>query len=828
MAAAPTEDSRFSLLVQFSRELSDSLDFREILESLARFIVPTLADCCTLDVFHEDGSVERAVALHRDPEGQGVLDELCRLYPPRVGSSALSGKVLRTGEPVLLSEVTEEDLRASSRDQGHFELIRKIGPKSSILLPLVARGRVLGSVAFSVLSGDRRYGPDDLVLAEELGYRAALALDNARLYSQAQESARRLTENAALLDALVAGAPVGISFLDRDLRYLRMNDVMARLNGTDPLAVLGRNLREVVPGVADRVEPFYRRVLETGEPVVNLEVSGETPAAPGMRRHFLANYYPIRAAEKGPPVGVGAAVVEITARKRAEDTLQEINQTLQALIRASPLAIMVLEPLDGSVRLWNPAAERIFGWAEAEVLGRPLPAVPEERREKFRENLARSLSGEMYAGFETYGFRKDGSRVEVSLWTSAVPDSAGVVRVMILAADIGERKRLEAELERRVDELAEADQRKDEFLAMLAHELRNPLAAISNAGHVLGARPSRDPRSEELLAVIGRQIRHLSRLVDDLLDVSRFTHGRIALRKRRIELKPVVAGAVETARPLLEARSHDLAVSLPGEPLWIEADATRIEQVLANLLANAAKFTDPGGSIRLTAERQGGQAAIRVRDLGAGIPAELLPRVFDLFVQGERSLDRSHGGLGIGLTLVRSLVERHGGTVSAASEGPGRGSEFTVLLPLAAPAAEAEPTAPEKAEGAPRTSCILLVEDNQDAAAALAELLGIWGHQVRVAYDGPAALEAAKASPPEMVLLDIGLPGMDGYEVARLLRGLPGLARATIVALTGYGQESDRRRSELAGIDHHLVKPVDVEHLRRLVGEVRANLLQEK
>ncbi|HSK75188.1 MAG TPA: PAS domain-containing protein [Thermoanaerobaculia bacterium] len=819
MSAKNTEDTRFDLLVQFSRELSDSLDFRETLASLVRFLVPTLADCCTLDVFNEDGSVERAVAVHREPEGQTVLDEIRRLYPPRVGSSALSGKVLRTGEPILLSEITEENLRASSRDEGHFELIRKIGPKSSILLPLVARGRILGSLAFSIVSGDRRYGPGDLVLAEELGYRAALALDNARLYRQAQDSARRLEENAALLDALVAGAPVGISFLDRDLRYLRINEVMARINGTDSVAVLGRPIREVLPDLSSRLEPFYRRVLETGEPVVNLEVSGETPAAPGLRRHFLANYYPIRAVEKGPPVGVGAAVVEITARKQAEERLQEINQTLQALIRACPLAIMVLEPADGSVRLWNPAAERIFGWAEAEVLGRPLPAVPGERRQKFRENLARSLAGETYQGFETYGLRKDGSRIETSLWTSPFPDPGGAVRVMILAADVSERKRLEAELERRVDELAEADQRKDEFLAMLAHELRNPLAAISNAGHVLGARPSGDPRSEELLAVIGRQIRHLSRLVDDLLDVSRFTHGRIGLRKRRVELAPVVAGAVETARPLIEARGHDLALSLPGEPVWIEADATRIEQVLANLLANAAKFTDPGGSIRLTAERQEDRVALRVRDTGAGIPKELLPRVFDLFVQGERSLDRSHGGLGIGLTLVRSLVERHGGTVSAASEGAGRGSEFTVLLPLSAPDAAAGPPAPEKGGEAPRISRILLVEDNQDAAAALAELLRIWGHEVEVAYDGPAALEAAKASPPEMVLLDIGLPGMDGYEVARLLRGQPGLARATIVALTGYGQESDRKRSSLAGIDHHLVKPVDLEHLRRLVGE---------
>jgi PAS domain S-box-containing protein len=824
----------WALLAELSRVLSASLDYRQTLEKLARFVVPGLADYCVLDVFDEGGNIERAVALHKDPALQEIADELRRSYPPKLGAKAGMGMVLRTGQSVFAPEVTPDQIAATAQDERHLWVVEQLGPRSSIAVPLIARGRILGALSLSLTGSERRYTPTDLALAEELAYRAALALDNARLYEQAQraraeaqEAARRQEESAALVDALLASAPVGISFLDRGLRYLRMNDVMARLNGVDPTAALGRPLGEVIPHLAPRLEPFYRQVLETGEPLVGLEVSGETPAAPGVNRHFLVNYYPIRSRE-GPPAGVGAALVEITERKRAEVALREINQTLQALIRACPLAVMVLDPEDGAVRLWNPAAERIFGWTEAEVLGRPLPIVSSDMRQEFRENLEKIMAGRMLQGVETRRQRKDGTLLDVSLWTAVVPDPQGTPRVMGLVADIGDRRRLERELERRVEELAEADRRKDEFLAMLAHELRNPLAAISNAGLVLGERRGEDSHSAELLGVIGRQIRHLSRLVDDLLDVSRFTHGRIALRKTAVELAPVVEGAVETARPLLEARGHAFTLSLPDEALWLEADATRIEQVVANLLNNAAKFTEPGGRVELSVERQGGEAVLRVRDTGAGIPPDLLPRVFDLFVQGERSLDRAHGGLGIGLTLVRSLVERHGGTVEAASEGLGRGSELRVCLPLL-PGPPREAPAPAAAPLEKETVRVLLVEDNEDAAAALAELLRIWGHRVEVVHEGASALQAARTEPPHLVLLDIGLPGMDGYEVARALRETPGLAQVSLVALTGYGQDSDRVRSSLAGIDHHLVKPVDPDQLRRLIaGCVQAKLLHAK
>jgi CheY-like chemotaxis protein len=326
-----------------------------------------------------------------------------------------------------------------------------------------------------------------------------------------------------------------------------------------------------------------------------------------------------------------------------------------------------------------------------------------------------------------------------------------------------------------------------------------------------------DPRAAELTAVIGRQTRHLTRLIDDLLDVSRFTRGKIELRQGALELRQAVQGAVETTRPLIERRRHELTVSLPDEPLWLEADATRIEQVLANLLHNAAKFTEPGGHIALSVERHGGEASIAIRDNGSGIDPALLPRVFDLFVQEDRSLARSHGGLGIGLTLVRGLVEQHGGRVEARSEGPGRGCEFVVRLPLRPAPPPAVPAAPRVEAAAESPARILLVEDNVDAAEALAELLRLWGHEVTVAHDGLIALEAARDIRPEVVLLDIGLPGMDGYEVARALRTLGGLDGVLLIALTGYGQDSDRHRSQLAGFDHHMVKPVDAHRLRQLI-----------
>jgi PAS domain S-box-containing protein len=372
--------------------------------------------------------------------------------------------------------------------------------------------------------------------------------------------------------------------------------------------------------------------------------------------------------------------------------------------------------------------------------------------------------------------------------------------------------------------LKEADRRKDEFLALLAHELRNPLTPLRNALHVLQRPDGPGVPFREVCHLMERQVEHLVRLVDDLLDVSRITRGRLELHRAPAELAAAVARAVETTRPLIEAGGHELTVSLPPERLLLEADLVRLAQVFANLLHNAAKYTERGGHLWLTAEREGDEAVVRVRDTGIGIAPEMLPRIFDLFVQADRSLARSQGGMGIGLTLVRTLVEMHGGSVRAASAGPGRGSEFVVRLPLlrdgSGRTTAAKGLAPSSFLAHPSRRRILVVDDNADTAESLALLLRREGHEVHVAHDGVAGLQAAQTDRPDIVFLDIGMPGMDGYEVARRLRRQPGLRGVVLVALTGWGQEEDRERARRAGFDHHLTKPAAPETLQQLLNDL--------
>ncbi|HXG09974.1 MAG TPA: ATP-binding protein, partial [Gemmataceae bacterium] len=396
-----------------------------------------------------------------------------------------------------------------------------------------------------------------------------------------------------------------------------------------------------------------------------------------------------------------------------------------------------------------------------------------------------------------------------------------VRRALREAAERAERQRLQEELRQRAEALAEADRRKDEFLALLSHELRNPLAPIRNALQIMRLHGPLDPTLEKARDIIERQVRHLSRLVDDLLDVSRITRGKITLRKERLDLSAVARLAIEIARPLIDKRQHQLIVTTATEPLWVEADPVRLEQIISNLLNNAAKYTDPGGRVWLTTERADDWAVLRVRDTGIGIPQEIQAHIFDLFIQADRSLDRSQGGLGIGLTLVRRLVEMHGGTIEAFSPGPGQGSEFIVRLPLAVPRVEETGSAgAPPLRGAGRAAApprrVLVVDDNRDGADSLAMLLRFWKHQVAVVYDGPSALESVQTEQPDVVLLDIGLPGMDGYEVARHLRQQLE-HQPVLVALTGYGQDEDRRRSREAGFDYHLTKPVDPDALQEVL-----------
>lgn len=381
-------------------------------------------------------------------------------------------------------------------------------------------------------------------------------------------------------------------------------------------------------------------------------------------------------------------------------------------------------------------------------------------------------------------------------------------------------KEIHEQLRQRAEILKEVDRRKNEFMTVLGHEMRNPLAPLWHAVTLLGVSPTGTENNSEVCDIIKRQVQQLSRLADDLLDISRIAQNKIELRKQPVNLAEAVTQAVEAGTPYMRARFHDLQVNVTSEPLWIDADNVRLAQVFGNLLNNAAKYTEPGGRISLAVDRDGQHAVVRIRDTGIGIPAESLPHVFELFTQGEWSADRSQGGMGIGLALVRRLVELHGGSIEACSEGIGRGSEFITRLPLIRNETASMGHRPhdDRSPATLAAKCspcrVLVVDDNVDATTTLAMLLAVEHHEVRVAHDGPTALQVAEDFHPDVVLLDIGLPMMDGYEVARRLRQSSELKSAVIIALTGYGQDGDRTRSAEAGFDLHLVKPVSLDTLR--------------
>jgi PAS domain S-box-containing protein len=469
----------------------------------------------------------------------------------------------------------------------------------------------------------------------------------------------------------------------------------------------------------------------------------------------------------------------------------------------------------GRVTYMNPAAEQMAGAAAGERRFADLfPLLDADTRQPVAIDL---------------------DAPEAAVYRALLPDAGGKERrldVSVERRDAGEGDAGEGEDcgallvlrdvtdHERAEELADADRRKDQFLAMLAHELRNPLAPIRNAVELMRQVETFDPTFQPSREMVERQVKHLARLVDDLLDVSRINQGSIRLRKEIVELGNVVQRAVEATRPIVDSRGHKLAVQLPRQKVRLEADPARLQQVISNLLHNAAKYTMPGGNLWVTASREGTEAVVRVRDTGIGVRADVLERVFEPFVQqSDDSLARTQGGLGIGLTLVRSLIEMHGGRVEAASPGLGQGSEFVVRLPALPPLQTGEfrlPAPPVEAT-APRPLRVLVVEDNIDAAESLATLLRLWDHDVSVVHDGCAALDAAREQQPEVVLLDIGLPGLDGYQVARRLREEVGLRHVLLVAMTGYGQPEDRRRSQEAGIQYHFVKPVEPLVLRNLL-----------
>jgi PAS domain S-box-containing protein len=503
---------------------------------------------------------------------------------------------------------------------------------------------------------------------------------------------------------------------------------------------------------------------------------------------------------------------EITELQRAEEAIRQSEKRFRATFEQAAVGIAHVGP-DGRWLRVNQKLCDIVGYSHHELMGLTFQDItyPDDLQADLAY-VGRLLAGEiMTYSMEKRYIRKDRSLVWINLTVSLARTPQGRPDYFIsVVQDITEKKQAE-------EALKEADRRKDEFLATLAHELLNPLAPIRNALQILRLSPDREAQ-EQARSMMQRHLEQMVRLVEDLLDVSRITAGKLEIRKRPVCLSEVVRRAVETSHPLIDHMGHGLTVTLPEEPITVDADLARLAQVLSNLLNNSAKYTERGGHIWLTAERQGSDVQVSVKDNGIGIPADQLPRLFQMFSQAERSLDKAQGGLGIGLTLVKRLVEMHGGRVEASSEGSGNGSEFVVRLP-AGVEASAPPASAERDEPAPPKSSlrILIVDDNRDGADSLGTLLRIMGNDIRTAYDGQKGVDVAEEFRPNVVLLDIGLPKLNGYEACRRIREQAWGREMVLIAVTGRGQEEDRRRSYEAGFDHHLVKPADPEALMKLL-----------
>jgi PAS domain S-box-containing protein len=520
---------------------------------------------------------------------------------------------------------------------------------------------------------------------------------------------------------------------------------------------------------------------------------------------------------------ISAARTALRARRRQYqfrqqfETLERSERNLTDFFENAAVGLHLVSS-DGIILRVNQTELDLLGYTSEEYVGHHIAEFHADA-EAITDVLRRLHVGENIESYEARLRAKDGSIRHVLISSNVLWEDGQFIHARCFTRDITQRKHAE-------DALREADKRKDEFLATLAHELRNPLAPIRNSLHILRMTGNGDPTTERVCEMLERQVSHMVRLVDDLMEVSRITRGKIELHKELLEVAAVVRSAVETSRPLIEAAGHQLAISVPTEPLVVEGDLVRLAQVLANLLNNAAKYTETGGQIWLSVRRDECCVAISVKDTGIGISAEMLPRVFDLFAQEETSFSRAQGGLGIGLSLVRSLAEMHGGEVVAHSAGVGQGSEFIVRLPLAMDIPHATQTS-SNGLSAPLLAArrVLVVDDNRDAANSLGMLLKLLGVDVRVVGNGRAALELIPCYRPSVVLLDIGMPEMDGYEVARKIRALPEFEGLTLIALTGWGQENDRERSRLAGFDHHLIKPADITTLRALLDSAESKVV---
>jgi PAS domain S-box-containing protein len=756
---------------------------------------------------------------------------------------------LPMGDAMLRREPLFFESRADFR--ARYPVAEKNGPAreefrelSYACLPFVVHGRATGGVAL-VFPGARAFDEDERVFLTVLAHHAGQALARAHLFEREKATRERLECLQQLTAALSSAATVEeIAQLAARVGTEALGLSASGLWATDErgdLALLGSyRTRETVVGpfrhmpgnsnmpgarvVRERravwceseadlgdEHPAVAEVLGHGErfmaygalPLVRDDrVLGVLALSAGRPRRFSPE-------ERSFATTIAEHCADALARARLYEETRRVERQLQTVLDRLPVGVIVVGAPDGDLVFANDAMARIWKVksfpVRGEDRGRLLNATfPDGRSiDKHEWALVRALQGEVVDGQELRIRRQDGSEGWIHTQAAPIRREDGTIEAAVATTvDVTAEKAAQAFAD-------EANRAKDEFLAMLGHELRNPLAPIVTALHLMRLR---EPGSlERERAVIERQVSHLRRLVDDLLDVSRAVRGELRLERAPVEVAAVVADAIETAGPLFEERRHRLTLSVPRTGLLVDADAERLTQVVTNLLTNAAKYTPPGGHITVCAEGDAGQLLLEVADDGAGIAPELLPRVFEAFAQGRQGLDRKQGGLGLGLAIARQLVVAHGGTIEARSEGPGRGTSIFVRLPRAnapSPADRRVSDAPFAAASAARRR-VLVVDDNPDAAELLHQVLTDVGHEVRTAPDGPSALQLVDTFVPDIAFLDVGLPVMDGYELARQLRHAPGLALTPLVAVTGYAQDDDRQRALASGFTEHLTKPLN-------------------
>jgi PAS domain S-box-containing protein len=622
------------------------------------------------------------------------------------------------------------------------------------------------------------------------------------------------------LDWVYQNTPIGLCLLDRNLRYLRVNRRLAEMNGQPIEAHLGRTVAELVPALVERAEQVTQQILATGEAATNIECVDETASQPGATRYWNSSWHPLFR-DDGAIAGFGAVVEDITARRQAEIALRASEERFRGLTQAIPSMTFESDPEGGNT-------------------------FSSERWCAYTGMTARETAG---AGW-TKAVHPDDLQNSVQLWAEALHvGKLCEMRHRLRAADgsyrwfllrLQPQRRGEGQILRWVGSctdiedmiqaearLRQADKRKDEFLAMLAHELRNPLAPIRNAIHVMQRVSPTDAKFQIAREMISRQVNHITRLVNDILDATSVAHGALRLHNEPVDLASIARQTTEDYRGVFSERGLILNVDIPAGSVWVNGDPTRLAQMLSNLLDNASKFTDGGGTVTVALHQRSGKAGethalLSVRDTGVGIDPEMLPQVFDVFAQADRSLNRSRGGLGLGLALVKGLTDLHGGSVDVESAGAAQGAEFRIRLPLAEAinpsARQDETTLTTTVNPNPnRGRRVLVIEDDGAVADSMRTSLELVGHIVEIANSGETGIASAKTFRPEVLLCDVGLPGMNGYEVARALRADPELGRIHLIALTGYGREEDRLAAKEAGFDLHLTKPVDPERLAELL-----------